>query len=69
MQFSNYFDIPEEELENESIISYLQQLYKRLNAPKGKIQAWYLLPHEEKGIKRVCVYYKINKIAKKKAVR
>ncbi|MHA1952599.1 MAG: hypothetical protein ACXAAM_05145 [Candidatus Heimdallarchaeaceae archaeon] len=64
MQFSNYFDIPVEELENMSMISYLEQLYRRINAPKGKIQAWYILPHEEKGIKRVCVYYKTEKTPK-----
>ena len=67
MQFSNYFDIPVEELEDKSMISYLEQLYRRINAPKGKIQAWYILPHEEKGIKRVCVYYKIEKTPKIRA--
>ncbi|MCG3216347.1 MAG: hypothetical protein KAS63_06485 [Candidatus Heimdallarchaeota archaeon] len=67
MQFSNYFDIPVEELENMSMISYLEQLYRRINAPKGKIQAWYILPHEEKGIKRVCVYYKTEKTPKIRA--
>jgi len=60
MQFSNYFDIPIEELEGTSMINYLEQLYRRINAPKGRIQAWYILPHEEKGIKRVCVYYKVD---------
>lgn len=67
MQFSNYFDIPIEELEDKSMLSYLEELYRRISAPKGKIQAWYILPHEEKGIKRVCVYYKITKTPKIRA--
>ena len=67
MQFSNYFDIPVEELENRTMLNYLEELYRNINVPKGKIQAWYILPHEDKGIKRVCVYYKISRTPKIRA--
>ena len=69
MQFSNYFDIPKEELENKSILSYLELLYARIKAPKGMIQAWFVLPHEDENIKRICVFYKIEEMLEKKVVR
>ena len=67
MEFINYFDIPREELDDIGLMSYLERLYKRIGAPKGRIRAWYSLPHEDKGIKRICVFYTIDKIQEKQA--
>ena len=60
MEFLNYFDIPEEELKHKDVKDYVYSIYKKLNAPKGKIHSLQLLPHEEKGMKRVCAIYKIE---------
>ena len=69
MEFINYFDIPREELEEVGMMSYLERLYRRIGAPKGRIKAWYSLPHEDKGIKRICVFYTMDEIQEKQAVR
>ena len=67
MEFINYFDIPREELDDIGMMSFLERLYRRIGAPKGRIRAWYSLPHEDKGIKRICVFYTIDKIQEKQA--
>lgn len=69
MEFINYFDIPREELDEIGMMNYLERLYKRIGAPKGRIRAWYSLPHEDKGIKRICVFYTMDEIQKKQAAR
>jgi hypothetical protein len=60
MEFLNYFDIPDEELEYRDVKDYVNSIYRKLNAPKGKIHSLQILPHEEKGIKRVCAIYKVE---------
>ena len=67
MEFINYFDIPREELDDIGMMSFLERLYRRIGAPKGRIRAWYSLPHEDKGIKRICVFYTMDKIQEKQA--
>ena len=69
MEFINYFDIPREELDDIGMMSYIERLYRRIGAPKGRIRAWYSLPHEDKGIKRICVFYIIDEIKEKQVVR
>ena len=69
MEFINYFDIPKKELENQSIMSYLKNLYKSIEAPEGSVRAWYSLPHEDKDMKRICVFYSIDQIKEKKVAR
>lgn len=69
MEFINYFDIPKDELEDQNIMSYLEKLYRSIDAPKGEIRAWYSLPHEDKNMKRFCVFYKIEQISERKAAR
>ncbi len=69
MEFINYFDIPREELDEMGMMNYLERLYRRIGAPKGKIRAWYSLPHEDKWIKRICVFYTTDEIQEKQAVR
>ena len=64
MEFLNYFDIPDEELKYRDIKDYVDSIYRKLNAPKGKIYSLQILPHEEKGIKRVCAIYKVDKEVK-----
>ena len=69
MKFLNYFDIPKEELEDKEVMEYLQQIFKKINAPKGKIQAWFSLPHQDDDMRRVCVYYKIDEEKGKEAAK
>jgi len=69
MEFINYFDIPREELDEIGMMNYLERLYKKIGAPRGRIRAWYSLPHEDKGIKRICVFYTTDEIQEKQAVR
>ncbi len=69
MEFRNYFDVPREEIDEKDVMSYLERLYKKIGAPKGRIRAWYSLPHEDKGIKRICVFYSADKIQEKQSVR
>ncbi len=69
MEFVNYFDIPKKELENQSILSYLAELYKSIEAPSGKVRAWYSLPHEDKDMKRLCVFYSVKQFKEKKIAR
>jgi hypothetical protein len=69
MEFINYFDIPREDLEETSMMRFLERLYKRIGAPKGRIRAWYSLPHEDKGFKRICVFYTTDEIQEKQAAR
>jgi len=69
MEFINYFDIPREELDDIGMMSFLERLYRGIGAPKGRIRAWYSLPHEDKGIKRICVFYTIDEIQEKQAAR
>ena len=60
MEFLNYFDIPDEELKYKDVKDYVDSIYRKFNAPKGKIHSLQILPHEEKGIKRVCAIYKVE---------
>ena len=60
MEFLNYFDIPYEELKHRDVKDYVYSIYRRFNAPKGKIHSLKLLPHEEEGISRVCAIYKVE---------
>ena len=60
MEFLNYFDIPDEELKYRDIKDYVNSIYRKFGAPKGKIYSLQILPHEEKGMKRVCAIYKIE---------
>jgi len=60
MEFLNYFDISDEELKYKNVKDYVDSIYKKLNAPKGKIRSIQLLPHEDKGMKRVCAIYKVE---------
>lgn len=69
MEFINYFDIPKKELEGQNIMSYLKELYQSIEVPLGKVRAWYSLPHEDKDMKRICVFYSIDQLKEKKAVR
>ncbi|MHA1198455.1 MAG: hypothetical protein ACTSQF_03790 [Candidatus Heimdallarchaeaceae archaeon] len=69
MEFINYFDIPKEELEDQSIMSYLEKLYRSIEAPIGRVRAWYALPHEDKDMKRICVFYSIDQFKEKKVAR
>lgn len=69
MEFRNYFDVPREEIDEKGVMNYLEGLYRKIGAPKGRIRAWYSLPHEDKGIKRICVYYSADEIQEKQAAR
>ena len=69
MEFINYFDIPKKELENISVLSYLEELYRSIEAPLGKVRAWYSLPHEDKNMRRICVFYRIEQFKEKKRAR
>ncbi|MBY8999411.1 MAG: hypothetical protein KGD64_00690 [Candidatus Heimdallarchaeota archaeon] len=57
MKFFNYFDVPEKELETEGVLNYLKSVFKELEAPEGRILAWYKLDHEDKGMSRICAVY------------
>ena len=60
MKFFNYFDVPEEELEAEGVLGYLKSVFKEIDAPEGRILAWYKLSHEDKGMSRICAIYEVK---------
>ena len=69
MELINYFDIPKEELENQNILEYLEEIYRSIDAPLGKVRAWYSLPHEDKNMKRICVFYAVEQFKERKVAR
>ena len=60
MKCANYFDIETEELNNIDIKEFLVTLYQKIEAPKGQVYSWRLLPHEEKGMNRIYAVYEIK---------
>jgi len=69
VKFFNYFDIPKEEIENRDVMTYLENIYKKLGAPKGRVLAWYTLPHENRNVKRLCVFYRIDEQPSREAAK
>ena len=65
MKYLNYFDVPDEELKSQDIKEYLHSIYKKIKVPKGEIKAIQILPHEDKGIKRICAIYEVEEKIKR----
>ena len=60
MKFFNYFDVSEEELKTDGVLSYLKSVFKEIEAPEGRILAWYKLAHEDEGMSRICAVYEVT---------
>ena len=65
MKYLNYFDVPEEELETKDVREYLHSIYKKIRVPRGKITSLQILPHEEKGMRRICAIYEVDEKIRK----
>ena len=64
MKYLNYFDVPDEELKKKDVSEYLHSIYKKIKVPKGKITSMQILPHEDKGIRRICAIYEVEEKVK-----
>ncbi|MCK5159219.1 MAG: hypothetical protein KAR08_08680 [Candidatus Heimdallarchaeota archaeon] len=65
MKYLNYFDVPDEELKSKDAKEYLNTIYKKIKAPRGKITSMQILPHEEKGMRRICAIYEVDEKVKR----
>ena len=65
MKYLNYFDVTDEELKSQDIKEYIYSIYKKIKVPKGEIKAIQILPHEDKGIKRICAIYEVKEKIKR----